>query len=173
MSLLKDLLICLREPVRFTPIRDGFHSNTFSYKDYSFAKKNPTIYKPVITTQTYMVRSLTGDDNLMQTVTSDHRAGSPLHAHLVSCAYMCYLWTCNGEGTTGQRPCLPLQWLADQKEVLTLYTFFKDINVTTLSLVYRKAFHRQGRRKKRYCCYNQKWKGPISWGMSPQLAYIR
>lgn len=88
----------------------------------------------------------------MQTVcvTSDHRAGSPLCAHLVSCVCMCYLWTCNGEGYMGQRPCLPLQWPADQKEVLTsLYAFLKDTNVTTSSLVYRKAFHRQGSRKKK------------------------
>lgn len=175
MSLLKDLLICLREPVRFTPIRDGFHSNTFSYKDYSSAKKKPkpctnqlSQHKPTWLGVWQERRQLDAD-----CVTSDHRTGSPLHAHLVSCAYMCYLWTCNGEGTTGQRPCLPLQWLADQNKVLTLYTFFKDINVTTLSLVYRKAFHRQGRRKKRYCYDNQKLKGPISWGMSPQLAYIR
>lgn len=41
----------------------------------------------------------------------------------------------------GQRPCLPLQWLADQKEALTsLYEFLKDTTLLHIHWYTGKPF---------------------------------
>lgn len=104
MSLLKDLHIQLGELVRVTPIRDGYHSNTFSYKDYSSAEIKNQLQASYPNTNLHGQEPDRRDDSLMQTVcvTSNHRAVFPLHAHLVSCVCVCYLWTCNGEVTRGR-----------------------------------------------------------------------
>lgn len=136
------------------PIRAGFQSNIFSYKDYSSAQiKNN--YKTVISTQTCMVRSMTGETTARCGLCVYLMTAGKVfpYAHILSPVCVCV--TCGqmmemepqGRGLA----CLCNDnRLTYQKEVLTsLEVIFKDSNVTTFLLVDRKAFHSQGRRKNR------------------------